>query len=378
MKVAIIGGKLQGTEAVYLSRAAGIENVLIDYNPMVPASGFADGFVCGDVVKREQAVVEAMKSADFVLPANENDDVLTAIVQICREHGLKLAFDPEAYAISKSKIKSDALMHEHGIPCPKYYPEGDAPYVIKPSGESGSAGVRRVESRKEVEDFLTDCPNPENWIIQEYLEGPSYSIEVIGVPGNYRTYTITQIHMDAVYDCCKVTAPCLGGTPAEKRFADIAVKLAELVGLHGIMDVEVIDDGKDLKVLEIDARLPSQTPIAVLESSGMNFVKELADIIVHGDFQSPIDDEHINLGKYAVYEHYRRGSDGEIVQEGEHIMASARPLAVREHFAGCKAFVSDYEAGRTEFSSICINGEDTEAQLENRRKAVLANLKLLP
>lgn len=378
MKVAIVGGKLQGTEAVYLAKAAGIENVLIDYNPMVPASGIADDFVCGDVVARDETTIAAMKDADFVLPANENDAVLDAIVRICREENLRLAFDLAAYAITKSKAKSDALMHEHGIPCPRYYPEGQAPYVIKPSGESGSTGVRRAESREEVESFLANCEHPENWIIQEYLEGPSYSIEVIGLPGNYRTYTITQIHMDEVYDCCKVTAPCLGGTAAEKRFAEIAVKLAELVNLHGIMDVEVIDDGKDLKVLEIDARLPSQTPIAVLESSGMNFLQELADITVHGFFQSPLDDEKINLGKYAVYEHYLRTEARELKQEGEHMMATARPLSLRENFAGCKAFVSDYEEGRADFASICINSATTEEGLEDARSAVLADLKLLP
>jgi len=378
VKVAIIGGKLQGTEAIYLSKAAGIENVLIDYNPMVPASGFADSFVCSNVVERDEAAIAAMKDADFVLPANENDAVLEAIVEICREENLKLAFDPDAYAITKSKAKSDALMHENGIPSPRYYPEGEAPYVIKPSGESGSTGVRRAESREEVETFLASCENPENWIIQEYLEGPSYSIEVIGVPGNYRTYTITQIHMDDVYDCCKVTAPCLGGTAAEKRFAEIAVKLAELVQLHGIMDVEVIDDGKDLKVLEIDARLPSQTPIAVLESSGMNFLQELADITVRGFFQSPLDDEKINLGKYAVYEHYLRTAEGCLKQEGEHMMATARPLSLRENFAGCKAFVSDYEEGRANFASICINSAPSADALETMRETVFSDLKLLP
>lgn len=378
MKVAIIGGKLQGTEAVYLSKAAGIENVLIDLNQMVPASGFADEFVCGDVVAREQKVIDAMKSADFVLPANENDDVLEAVIDICREYGLKLAFDPAAYAVSKSKAKSDALMHAHDIPCPKYYPEGEAPYVIKPSGESGSAGVRRAENREEVEAFLAKCKEPDKWIVQEYLEGPSYSIEVIGVPGNYRTYTITQIHMDEVYDCCKVTAPCLGGTEKEIRFAEIGVKLAELVNLHGIMDVEVIDDGKDLKVLEIDARLPSQTPIAVLESSGMNFVKELSDITVNGNFSTTIDNEKLNGGKFSVYEHYLRTSEGELRQEGEHMMAEARLLTLRKNFAGCKAFVSDYEPGRTDFSSICIHSAATEEELELHRKAMKANLKLLP
>ena len=38
MKVAIVGGKLQGTEAVYLAKLAGFESILIDRNPEVPAS----------------------------------------------------------------------------------------------------------------------------------------------------------------------------------------------------------------------------------------------------------------------------------------------------------------------------------------------------
>ena len=45
-------------------------------------------------------------------------------------------------------------------------------------------------------------------VIQEFMEGPSYSIEIIGKPGMYRTYLVTQIHMDQRYDCKMVTAPC--------------------------------------------------------------------------------------------------------------------------------------------------------------------------
>ena len=56
---------------------------------------------------------------------------------------------------------------------------------------------------------LADPDYPENLIVQEFLEGPSYSLEIIGRPGAYRTYAVTQIHMDAVYDCCQVTTPCI-------------------------------------------------------------------------------------------------------------------------------------------------------------------------
>lgn len=370
MKIAIIGGKLQGTEAVYLASACGFESILIDANPNVPASTLADRFVAGDVVRRDAQVIDAMREADFVLPANENDQVLDAVCAICREEGLKLAFDMDAYRISQSKIKSDALMHEAGIPAPRYYPDGRAPYVIKPSGESGSAGVRYAKTTEDVHGFLTDCADPENWIVQEYLAGPSYSIEVIGTPeAGYRTYAITQIHMDDVYDCCKVTAPCAITEEQKSEFAKIGKGLAELVNLHGIMDVEVIDDGEALKVLEIDARIPSQTPIAVLYSSGMNLLSELADVTVYGRFQSVQRDEE----KFSVYEHYRR-EDGRVVQEGEHMMASARPLSVLEGLFGSKVVISDYKQEREDFRGIFVNWADSLEELEEMRGRVRAQL----
>ena len=65
MKIAIVGGKLQGTEAVYLASACGFESILIDANPSVQAGAMADRFVCGDIVKREEQVINALKEADF-------------------------------------------------------------------------------------------------------------------------------------------------------------------------------------------------------------------------------------------------------------------------------------------------------------------------
>ncbi len=388
MKIAIIGGKLQATEACYLARACGMESILIDYDSSVPARGIADVFVCADVAAKDERAVKAMKEADLVLPANENDRVLEAICEICAENSIPLAFDPKAYSITKSKVISDRMMAEWGIPVPAHYPEGKAPYIIKPSGESGSTGVTYADSTQAVEEFLAKCEAPEQWVIEEYITGPSYSIEVIGVPGNYRTYAVTQIHMDGVYDCCKVTAPCPVTIGQERHFSDIGKRLAEMVNLHGIMDVEVIDDGEELKVLEIDARIPSQTPIVVLYSSGMNLLKELADVTLTGDFsdENLADVYRTDMKnsdgsfkrRYAVYEHYRRVGN-EIIQEGEHSMRDAGALNIRENVLGSRVVVSDIgqELTGSEFRGIFINWADSENELDEMRKNTWKSLQSL-
>ena len=45
MLIAVIGGKLQGVEAVYLAQKAGWEILVIDKNPDAPATGLCDKFL---------------------------------------------------------------------------------------------------------------------------------------------------------------------------------------------------------------------------------------------------------------------------------------------------------------------------------------------
>ena len=51
MRVAIVGGKLQGVEAAFLAHEAGWEAALIDKKSSLPASGLCRSFYQCDVVK---------------------------------------------------------------------------------------------------------------------------------------------------------------------------------------------------------------------------------------------------------------------------------------------------------------------------------------
>lgn len=367
--VAIVGGKLQGTEAVYLAKKAGFRSLLIDKNVNAPASGFCDEMGAFDVRKKEGRLIDFLRQADFILPALENDEAHAALIEISREYGFKLAFDARAYSITHSKLKTDRLIREYKVPAPRYYPESDGPYIIKPSEESGSSGVSRVETADEVKRFLNEVKDPESWVVQEYLEGPSYSVEIIGIPGMYRTYETTKIHMDEVYDCKMVTAPCAISQSKKERFSEIAKTLAAAVGLHGIMDVEVIDHEGELKVLELDARIPSQTPIAVLHCSGINLLSELADIVLLGGFT----DEQPKRQRHTAVEHYLVDRTG-VFWKGEHMMTESRPLMYRENFFGADEVVSDYNGSNITWRGEFINSAETEDGLKQKRFEMLRKL----
>jgi len=361
-QAAIIGGKLQGTEAVYLAKKAGIRSILIDCDQEPPAKGLADEFLCCDVLQETKELLDALKKADFILPAMENQDVLNTLEKLSLEHHFKLAFDMNAYRISSSKLLSDQLIHSNGISAPQYFPDCKSPYIVKPSSFSGSAGVKRIQTKSEMEEFLISLQPGESWVAQEYLEGPSYSIEIIGKPEYYRTYEVTEIHIDKTYDCCKVTAPCAISEVQRKGFQEMAVNLAGLVGLTGIMDLEVIDDEGVFKVLEIDARIPSQTPTVVYHVTGMNLLEEIRDLFCYGSFQTVFGKQK----KYVSYEHLQM-KNGTVSEHGEHIMGEARPLTLRENFFGACEVISDYISDENPWRGTFINWADTEEELAEKR-----------
>jgi pyrrolysine biosynthesis protein PylC len=176
--------------------------------------------------------------------------------------------------------------------------------------------------------------------------------------------------MDEIYDCKQVTSPCPITKEQKQSFERIGLHLAELIDLHGVMDVEVIDDQGILKVLEIDARIPSQTPTVVYHSSGMNLLRELADVTLYGKFTMPQGD----LGKYCSYEHFKVNGKG-FFPGGEHIMCQAGPLKFKRNFFGADEALTDYDMEKDQWYGTFINWADTEAELNTKRATMIQMLE---
>jgi pyrrolysine biosynthesis protein PylC len=368
--IVVVGGKLQGVEACYLAKKAGIRTILLDKNPKALASLMADEFYQIDILSSDINIKDIMKKGDFILPALENDEVLNCLERLGQEEGLNIAFDFDAYRISSSKLLSDRLFSSLQIPAPVYYPEAKPPYVIKPNKASGSVGVRLINTEEELKNMLNQLDRDYEPVIQEFLEGDSYSIEVIGCTGNYRTYEITQIHIDSHYDCCRVTSPCALTNSIKEEMRKIAVRLAQAVKLNGIMDVEVILSNGIPKVLEIDARIPSQTPTVVYQSTGINFIDELWHLFCVGR----LPDQEMIPTRYSVYEHLWV-KDGAIKEVGEHYMSIRKPLSYCIDFMNSDEVITDFSPGDNELTGTFINTGKTLTEINQKRLRLYDILK---
>ena len=369
MRVVIVGGKLQGVEATYLAHKAGWEVILVDRNSMVPAAGLCDAFYQLDVTSEALDLPKAIKVADLIIPALEEPVALEYLSERAAREGVPLAYDATAYAISSSKRKSALLFAKLGVPIPTPWPKCALPVVVKPSNSSGSRGVRRINKMEELTAVVAREPN--NWVIQEFLEGPSYSLEVIGVKDNLVSLQPTEIVVDSQYDCKRVLAPAGLSSTMNKKFKEIAITIADALNLNGIMDVEVISHKGTLKVLEIDARLPSQTPTVVNQSTGINILELLHDVFVKGVI--PIIPD-VKYERGVVCEHIKV-SPGILEVSGEHIMANAHPLKLYKHFFGADEALTDFAPGHFPWVATLIITGDSREEAWNRRCRVIEDIR---
>lgn len=376
MRVAIVGGRLQGVEATYLAQRAGWETVVLDRESHVPAAGFADHFVQVELLSPEGPWREIVGECDFIVPALENQAALELLQEFAAAAQIPLAFDDAAYRVSSCKKRSNRLFRSLGLPFPRPYPEAGFPLLAKPASESGSRGVTILHTPQQLSAFREDLAGKEGaWIMEEYMEGPGYSIEVLGCGGAYRALEITEIHVDEAYDCKRVVAPAALPEAPARQLEKFAVDIAAALKLQGLMDLEAIYTVEGLKLLEIDARLPSQTPVTVYHATGFNMMEALYWIFSANRLPpSPRPERR----RAVIYEQIR-AQGGCLEVMGERVISGAGPLRYYEDYYGADAALTSFREGASGWAAILIFcGASLEEAWSRRRAAMEALGKNCP
>ena len=392
MKLLVVGGKLQGTEAAYLAGKAGWDVVLVDRRQAPPAAGLVTRHVAADIAADEGAARALVTSCDAVLPACEDLATLEWLDARVEAWGVPLLFDLAAYRVTQSKAASRELFERLGVPLPAPWPACGFPAVVKPDAASGSDGVTVAHDEAGLEAALAALrAGGHEPVIEEYVAGPSLSYEVLAAGGRARALQVTGLEFDAVYDCKRVVAPVGEAGPGDEpagvradgstaweravpegalaRFAAVSERLAAGLGLSGLMDVEVMVRGGEPLLLEIDARLPSQTPTAVYWSSGLNVLEELHATVTGG---APSSAPAAPL-RACVYQHLRV-RDGVAQVCGEHVMGGARPLRLASGFHGADEVLTDHEPGAREWCATVIVAAATPADARAAARQAVADI----
>jgi pyrrolysine biosynthesis protein PylC len=239
--------------------------------------------------------------------------------------------------------------------------------LAKPDQGSGSKEVRIFQDFDSLKNGFSPEFPPPGWVLEEFLDGSQHSLEVVGRPGNYRALQVTDLYVDQVFDCKRVIAPSNLPMNLIADFEELSLAIARALNLHGIMDVEVIFSRGEFRVLEIDARLPSQTPTAVYWSTNQNMVGLL------GDLYATSKDDFQPVGaslRGTVYEHIHVSGDG-LKISGEGIMTEGGSLDLLEDFFGADEAITNFEPDKDPWvATLIFCGENRHEACEKRNRSI--------
>ena len=369
MRLCIVGGALQGMEAVFLGHKAGYETVVIDRRAEAPALSICDESHVLDPITSRHSAMEIFRTCDAVLPACEEHDLLECLDNMLKVSGIPFLFDLRSYDISQSKIESNALMAADGVPMPRPWPECGFPVIVKPSSQSGSIGVSIAHDEVEMAaglnriDALGDEP-----VVQEFVHGKSVSIEVIGNGNSFAAYVTTEVVLDKGYDCKEVRcSPGILDDETREAFERHSRNIAKSLKLNGLMDVEAILTPKGLRFLEIDARIPSQTPAAIFTATGINLLEMLMASKTGSETHCK------STGRCGIYWHLRM-KDGILTTTGEKEFSHVVCPHMESGLFGSDDSISDYGPGKTEWHGTFMVSADTLSEAEARRASVIQTI----
>ncbi|WP_129597455.1 3-methylornithine--L-lysine ligase PylC [Methanohalophilus profundi] len=348
--ICLIGGKLQGFEVAYLARKSGIQVHLIDRKNQPLIRNSVDEHFCFDITERPERLIELSRHSDAIIPTNENLDTLLFLKKIESELYCPLLFDFAAFHTSMDKRLSREYFKSIDIPIPSEKPK-NPPYFVKPPCMSSSKGARIIDNDSEMANI------DDSMVIEEYVPGPVVSLEVVGDGRNFMIGHQTQVHIDREHDCHRVTP-----METDANFREIAYLLASNLCLKGIMDVEAILSPEGIRVIEIDARFPSQTPTVVYHSVGVNLLEWLM-----GTFAGKIKENNpLSVGKQCNYEHLMV-SDGKLIPVGEHMLSGGDDYRLFHESNGLEIFKCK---GKRPIYTLISSGTTRHEMCDKRKKAI--------
>jgi pyrrolysine biosynthesis protein PylC len=219
-----------------------------------------------------------------------------------------------------------------------------------------------VSALNRVKD-LGDIP-----VVQEFVSGKSVSIEVIGNGEKARSYPTTEVILDSNYDCKMVLCePNILPEEDNEMFSLIGKRVAEETGLKGLMDVEAIYTKKGLRVLEIDARIPSQTPAAVWAATDINLLEEFVFSAMGKDTGKK------SIGECSAYEHYLVENNS-LITCGEKVFGKVTGPRFEPRFFGADEAITDYLPGKDAWRATVITKGKNAAEVLKKRKIFINNL----
>lgn len=271
-KVLIIGASILQLPAILKAKELGYYVGVADYNPEAIGIPYADEYFNVSTIDIDGVVEVAKRFKPNGIMTLATDMPMRAVAAACRELGLP-GISPDTALKATDKAEMIKAFEAHGVEHPWYYVASDRsvfdsifrqasyPCIMKPTDNAGSRGVVLCHNKSELIKGYEYASNESRGgavIIEEYLQGPEFSVEVMVVDGVPHVLQITDKITTGAPHFVEMghTQPTSQPQEAKEKIKDLACKAVKAVGINvGPAHVEMILTDKGPKMVELGARM---------------------------------------------------------------------------------------------------------------------------
>jgi carbamoyl-phosphate synthase large subunit len=255
--------------------------IVTDVNPLSPAVHTAERWyhvplaTAPDYLGAIHGICEREQVGLIVPTIDDELEVFGAAASVFESRGVRVAVSPE----TTSRVCNDKLLTCHHLRArgiraaqtylPKDLPKGhEYPLFIKPRWGRGGVGAYAIHAAKDLAFFVDYIENP---VVQEYLDGPEFTIDVLC---DFRHRPISIVPRERVVVRAGVIDR--GRTVHDRKLIALAQSVTDAQPFSGAINIQCRVVRGEPVVFEINPRFSGGIPLTI--AAGADFPRYLVDL----------------------------------------------------------------------------------------------------
>lgn len=271
-KLLIIGASVLQLPAIKRAKEMGYYVGVIDYDPNAIGIPFADEYFNVSTIDIEGVTKTAEEFRPDGIMTLATDMPMRSIAAACEKLGLSgISFETAVKSTDKGEMIK--AFEENNVEHPWYHiissvDELDLklekityPCISKPTDNSGSRGVMLIHNERELREaveYSSSNGRSGSVIVEEYMQGPEVSVEIITVDGEPNVLQVTDKLTTGAPHFVEMghSQPSRLGEENLEKIRDLAKRAVKAVGIkNGPAHVEIILTKDGPKMVELGARM---------------------------------------------------------------------------------------------------------------------------
>lgn len=360
-RILVLAGGADQIDLLIDLKSRGYYTILVDYFPNPIAKPYADKHIQESTLDKEKVLQIAVDEKVENIITACTDQALVTVAYVAEKLGFPRQFSYEKALNVTNKLRMKEIMVSNGIPTAKFVnvhsldesvDELSFPLMVKPADSGSSKGVRKVNNRKELEEFFSYAQGESRTgrvIIEEFKEGKEVGIDCYIKNGKAQLLMMGQVNKKKVNDntllIFQTFIPASISEKAKQNIEIIANSIAKAFDLDNTpLLIQTLVDGDTVHVIEFAARIGGASKHRTIRiKTGFDILHANVDAVLglvpevvtvpNNYFYSR---NHIYV-KPCVFDHFE-GVD-ELISEG--YLAELVPFKMKGTEIGCHWSSSD-------------------------------------